>query len=320
VVFSACVKAGMAYWVRLTIESQLPEKMATTTNHGDSVLFAAACLVLITWFAERWDRHSLLALVLFLPPILVGMQANRRRLAWVDLGMALAAIFVVTPWRRWKQFVTRSAILAAPVVLLYVAAGWGSSGGAFAPLRILRTVSDAKVDRSTLYRDVENWNLIMSIDEEPVLGRGFGHGYTEHMSYGPTLDISRAFALYRAEPHNAVLGLLLFAGLLAFTGMWLLLGVGVFLAVRALWRAEAAVDRAAALCALGSVVVICVQFYGDLGQYFTQFRVVAALALVVAGKLAVATGAWPARVRRRPTASVPARPAAEVVALPGAVR
>jgi hypothetical protein len=297
VVLSATIKALMAAWVRLTVEKYIG-RLPTLTNHGESILFSAACIVLITGLMERDDRKRVGPSLLFLGIILWGMRANHRRLAWVDLGSALLAIYFVSPWRSWKRSVTRLAIAAAPILVLYVAVGWSSSSSFFAPVNTLRSLSDATVDNSTLYREVENYNLAMSVREAPFLGFGFGKQYTEHMSYGRYLDISRIFNLYRAEPHNAVVGLLVFGGLFAFTGMWALFAVGVFLAARSYRFAQVPQHRAAALCSLAAIIVVCVQFYGDLGQYFIQSRVFAALALAVAGKLAVATGAWPARVRK----------------------
>jgi hypothetical protein len=51
----------------------------------------------------------------------------------------------------------------------------------------------------------------------------------------------------------------------------------------------------AALGSAAAIVACHVLAYGDTGTHYPQYKVVMALALVVAGKLAVATGGWPGR-------------------------
>jgi O-antigen ligase len=162
-------------------------------------------------------------------------------------------------------------------------------------VQLVRSVVDASVDSSTYWRDVENWNVAMTLREHPLVGLGLGGEYTEFM---PNADISVRYRDYRAWPHNSVLGLLLFAGLFGFTLLWTLFAIVVFLAVRAHRRARTPEERVAALACIAAVVVCVLMAFGDTGAHFTQYRVFAALALSVVGKLAVATGAWPARLRR----------------------
>src|SRR2546426_2923314 len=49
-----------------------------------------------------------------------------------------------------------------------------------------RTVVDSDIDRSTWFRDVENFNLVHTFRQHPVLGTGFGHPFAvrseEHTS------------------------------------------------------------------------------------------------------------------------------------------
>jgi hypothetical protein len=293
ILVTATLKAGLAVWVDRNIAPYaMMRKWEFSTSHGDSILFAVAMLVVITHLMERPDRRRLIQAALWLPPIAWGTLHNHRRLAYLAMGTALLCIYAISPWSGWKRRFTRAGLVLVPAVALYLAVGWTSPQSAiFAPVRMLRTVSDAKVDRSTLYRDVENWNLASSIQEAPVLGRGFGHPFTEYIKGD---DISRVFELYAIEPHNAVLGLLLFGGLFGFTTMWGLLGVGIYLAARAYRHAVVPEDRAAALTAMSAVVICAVLTFGDMGQVYSQYQVLLPLALVVAGKLAVRTGAWPA--------------------------
>jgi len=261
------------------------------------MLFSLGVVIVTLNVLERPSGRRALLSSLPLALLLLGIKENNRRLAFVELAMALLAVYLLTPWVRWKRELTRAVLVAAPIVAVYVGLGWNSTSGAlFSPVRTLKSVSDGTSNRSTAWREVENWNISMSIRARPLLGLGLGREYTQHMAND---DISGAYPEYRQWPHNSVLGLLLLGGLLPFTALWSVFAVGVFLAVRALHRAREPRDRVAALAAVGALIACAVQAYGDLGAAFTQYRVFVPLAAVVAGKLAVATGAWPAPRRAR---------------------
>ena len=104
--------------------------------------------------------------------------------------------------------------------------------------------------------------------------------------------------MYRAMPHNSVLGWLLFGGLIGFTGLWSLWMLTIFLAARSYHRAHRPEDRTAALCCIAAILICAVQAYGDLGLGSLQSKIFVALAATFAGKLAVDTGAWPTRRKR----------------------
>jgi hypothetical protein len=296
VILAATIKALLAVYVqRVAAPALTGGKLDYATNHGDSVLFAIAAFILIAHVAERRDLRRAAIAAAFLPVILVGIHENGRRTAWVMLWMSLLAAYFVTPARPWKRVLTRAVLLAAPLLVLYAAVGWNRGGRLFAPIQTLRTLSDSSVDSSTRWREVENWNIAMSMREHPILGIGLGAEYTEFVKGD---DISSAFADFKAWPHNSVLGLLLFAGPIAFTAMSALLGLVVFLSVRSHRLARSPEDRVAALTCIAAVISCSVLAYGDTGAHFAHYRVLLALAVAVSGKLAVATGAWPAPGRR----------------------
>jgi hypothetical protein len=288
VVLAAAVRALMAIWIHYTVMPGAPI-LDYATDHGDSMLFAFAFIIVVAHLLERPDRKRIETAVVFLPLLLLGMHANERRTAWFELALGLAVFFVVARKPRWKRVVGRLGLLAAPVVLLYGAAGWSSSAPVFAPVQLVRSVVDTRVDSSAWNRQVENWNVTMSTREHPFLGRGFGHEWTEWFKGD---DISTVFLRYKAQPHNQVLGLLLFSGAIAFAGIWAPFAVLVLLAMRAYPRCRTPEERAAALCVGAAAIVVTLQCYSDLGPLFHQYWVLTGLALAVGWKLVVATGAW----------------------------
>lgn len=296
VVVAASIKALLGTYVQHVVAPALTGgEMLYATNHGDSILFCLAAFLLVVNLAEREDRASARSAALFLPLILLGLGENARRTAWVMLAVVLFTFYLLGRPRPWKRALTRGMLVAIPILLLYVAIGWDRSGSLFAPVQVLRSLSDSSVDSSTRWRDVENWNLAMSMREHPLLGLGLGHEYTEFVRGD---DISAVFSDFKGWPHNSVLGLLLFAGPIGFTAMWSLFGCVVFLAIRSYRMARGPEDRVAAMACIATIIVGAVLAFGDTGAHHAQYRVLTALALAVSGKLAVVTGAWPAAARR----------------------
>jgi hypothetical protein len=292
VVAAACVKAGLALWVRLTVSASA-DVLPTATSHGDSILFACAFALVVALVVEEAVPGRAVAAGLVLAPLAAGMVANNRRLAWVEVAAALLAIHASATATRLKRTVKRAVLLAMPLLVLYGAAGWTSTARVFAPVRIARSLTAARSDWSTAMRDIENFNLLWTLRDHPLVGTGFGHEYVEKVK---AVDISSIFPQYRYVPHNSVLGLLAFGGALGLTGIFLTLAVGVFLAARAHRFARTPADRAAALTVIAAVIVYLGQAYGDMGLVSWTGTFLLAPARAVASRLATATGAWPAPV------------------------
>jgi O-antigen ligase len=292
VVFAAAVRSVLAVIVQRIAIADTGGKYLTATSHGDSVLFAVATYLVIVDVLERLESRRVARAALLLPLLAAGMQQNGRRLVWVMLVLMLLVAYLITPMVGWKRWLTRVALVVLPVLSLYVAVGWNRGGRIFGPVQTLRGVTDTSYDHSAYWREVENWNIAMSMRERPLLGLGLGGSYTEHMHND---DISSAYAEYREWPHNTVLGQLLLLGLFGFVAVWSLFAALAFLAVRSYLLAREKDHRVAALTCLGAVVACHVLAYGDTGAHYPQYKILVALALAVAGKLAVATGAWPAR-------------------------
>lgn len=291
IVAAACIKAGLALWVRLTVSSA--EALPTATAHGDSVLFACAFALAAALLVEQALPRLGAVAIAVLALLAAGMVANNRRLAWVEVGSALFVVYVTASATRVKRAMTRAAMLAVPLLAFYAAAGWTSGSRLFAPVRTLRSLVAPRTDWSTAMRDIENFNLLWTLRDHPLVGTGFGHEYVEKVK---AVDISDIFPQYRYVPHNSLLGLLAFGGIVGLSAIFLALAVGVYLAARAHRFAGTAGERAAALASIAAVVVYLVQSYGDMGLVSWMGVFTLGPALAVAARLATATGAWPGAV------------------------
>jgi hypothetical protein len=278
---AACSKSLMALWAYHTIWP----RPGVATTHGDSLLFAGAATILIARFVERPVRRNALLALGMLPLFVGAMIANNRRLAWVELVAGLAVVYCLGRRTQMKRVLTLAAV---PLVLGYVAVGWNSNSRAFAPVRALKSVGDAESDSSTLFRDLENFNLLATMRMRPVIGTGFGQQFAEPVT---TPDIS-FFREYRYMPHNSVLGLWGFTGWLGFTGLFAAIVCGVFLAAYSYRFAQFGDQRAAALAAISIAVIYLIQCWGDIGFSEKEGVYLLGPALAIAGHLAVWTGTW----------------------------
>lgn len=284
---AALGRAALAIYLRHLFPDL--EFMPHATTHADSMLFSDAALLILLTFFERPTRRTLTYVALIVPVILWGIVANNRRMAWVELGASLVALYFVTRMTPLKRRIGQAVVVMSPVIVLYIAVGWNRPTGVFAPVRTVRSVVDSQADTSTLWRDLENYNLYLTIRENPILGTGFGHEYVEAVKLP---DISTGYSLYRYAPHNSVLGLFAYCGPFGFAALWMLIPLGIYFALRNYRVAATARDRTAALTTVGILIAYVVHCYGDmgLGTWTSVFTVGAALALTA--KQAVATGAW----------------------------
>jgi hypothetical protein len=310
IVWAAVIRAGAAVFIAMTIAVPAGEELAVATTHADSVVFASAFAIVLAslWEGEipGWSPRAWFALVV----LAAGMVANNRRLVWVEVIGIVVTYALISRRTRFERNVIRVLILSLPLLIPYCVVGWNSDAALFKPVKIIRSMTDSDSDGSTKWRDFENWNLVFTVADHPVLGSGFGHEYAERWKLP---DISGSYRQYRFMPHNSVLGLWASVGVVGFCLIWTLVVAGVFLAARSYRCAVQPGHKALALAALGITVAYVNQCYGDIGINAWAGVFVLVPALVSVGKLAVVTGAWPAR-RRRTLAAPVATPAPELAA------
>lgn len=301
IISAACVRATMAVLVRRFVTPNSYEAMPTATSHPDSMLFAGAfCLCVVLALETRSRKHWQLCAVV-LPILVLGMIANNRRLVWVQIAMALLALYFVSPMSKVKLNVVRGVIVGIPVFAAYLIAGWESQGGGlFKVARMVRSVVDSKSDASSEWRDWENFDLVYTLRSSPLLGIGYGHPYLQEVKLPEVAYDQESFL-----PHNSVLGLWAYGGLVGFTLAWMMIAVGAFFAVRSYRMATRREDRAAALASLMMLVIYVAHCFGDLGLGVWTSVFLVSAALVVVGKLALTTGAWPSRIRTSPSEPAP---------------
>lgn len=262
---------------------------AYVTTHADTVLFVGALLILAFHALQARTRASMWALAGCGAVILWGVYLNERRIAWVALSGGLVALWWVMAPGAAKRRAMKLGLVLVPMIALYAAAGWGSHARIFQPLQALGSVSEGK-DSSTLAREIENYNLAMTVRSSPLFGQGFGHPYQVLVSS----DATYSFDLYRYIPHNSIYALYMAGGAVGFFFIWLPLTFAVLLAVRAARASKDVLVRTCALGAVASVVLFSLQAWGDMGTQSYPPVLFAALGLGLAARAAMNAGAWPA--------------------------
>lgn len=229
-------------------------------THSDAILGVVAMLIAAAAWVERPTAAHVVLNVVVQPVLLLGLHVNDRRIAFVALAAGLLALILMGP--AWLRTLTRRGmVVVVPALALYLVAGWHSSSPVFSPVATLRTVVTSE-DTSSQTRDIENYNLIQTLKQRPVLGSGFGHEYLELVQ---AYRVDHLFAQYKFIAHNSVLWLLSLSGWLGFTALWSLFPVAMAVALSVHRTATLPLERVAAFAAVAATISFLVQAWGDMG-------------------------------------------------------
>jgi hypothetical protein len=276
IAFAAAYRAVTLIVFYFVVAKDLPEEMATLTDHADTVTFVVGFFIpLVNWMLRRTPGSLLIALGMI---ILMGIAIvlNNRRIAWLGVGVGVLIFYVLLPPGPLRRKVNRWLLLFSPLIVGYIAAGWGSKAPIFKPVASISSMFGENQDTSSMMRDIENYNLLVSLKTNPLLGMGWGWEYIEQVR---AIDISGGFPQYRYLPHNSLLGVVAFSGMVWFAGFWQLFTVTAFLHARAWLDAKSIVVRAAAVNAIIALTIVVIEMWGDVG--FNHMLVQTTLGVVV---------------------------------------
>ena len=291
-ILAAVMKTAMGAWFMLKIARPLHFEPQSLTSHYDSILFVIAIVTLAARFVHRGTWKNLALLVIIGSFIGYGIVINNRRLAFVNLLVDLFLIYIMLQGPV-KAFLRRAILLSIPFVVVYIAIGQQSNRRYFKPAKLIMSVVKQE-DRSSSTRDIENYNLLVTLKRNKLLGSGWGHEYIEQVKAD---DISHLFEQYKFMAHNSILWLWTIGGYVGFTLIWMPISLGIFFARRAYLFATTWQERSAAAICVSMLATYMMQAWGDLGTQGLNATLTAALALAMGAKLAVSTGGFPARVR-----------------------
>ena len=310
IVVSAVTKGILVAWVYEVVCRPMNIRPFYATTHSDSVTFAMGIIVLAANAFEHWDKKSILRAALLIPFIVLAIVMNNRRLAFVGVGAGVVTTFAVLRSSPFKRFVIKSLVVFIPLFAVYVRVGGNSNSAFFAPAALIHSVMSGE-DRSSITRDIENYNLIVTLRENKVIGPGFGSEYIEAVKAD---DISGGFSLYKFIAHNSVLWLWSLGGLVGFTALWMVYPIQAYFSARGYRFARTHVERAAGLATLAGTTTALAQNWGDMGFSSYTSVVMFAMCYAIAAKLCAAVDIPLQQAPRRPESAAPRRVASEVVA------
>ncbi len=250
-------------YVRSSYELNLPASLAFS---HESALFCAVALILLmsrlVWsknvFSE-WKTLLLMVLPMF------ALLVMRRRAGMVALDAGLIMLCAVLLKDNFKLF-----LIVVPVALvglgLLLALTWNSPGGSGTFARSARSVTGEQTvserdQSSDDYRKLENVNIRLNIQNDPIQGLGFGRQFA---FYVPVADLS-FWELWRYVPHNSILWFWMKAGIFGFVSLSTLFAVAITRSMQIMRGAQHA-TKAYAFAAGAMVVMFVLYSWVDLGM------------------------------------------------------
>lgn len=290
-IVATCIKTIFAVKFFFGVARPLGFEPPTLTSHYDSVLMVVALLALVIRFLHGATWKNLGILLVVGGWIMLGIVLNNRRLAFVNIPVGLVCVLIMLRGPV-KTGMRKVGYWLLPLLAVYVMVGQNSTKTFFKPARQIMSVTKQD-DSSSGTRDIENFNLIWTLKQNKLVGAGWGHEYVEFVHAD---DISQYFGQYRFIAHNSVLWLFTVGGFVGFTLMWMPIVIGIFFARRAYTFARSSIERSTAAMGLIMLTTYMMQAWGDMGVMGLNSTLTAGLAIAMSAKLAVMTGAFPARI------------------------
>jgi hypothetical protein len=287
VLFAAVYRAFVLIVFYFTVARGLDPPLQVMTTHADSALFVTGMLIVIANAIERRRMTAFAWMVACSIPLALAIKWNNRRLAWLSLMIGVALFYYVLPKTRFKRRMNWLMVAAVPLFIAYVAVGWGHGEGVFKPIGAISTMFGKHADASSEMRDIENYNLLHTLQNNPVLGTGWGHEYDE---LSVAISIKEVFPQYRFIPHNSVLGLLAFSGVVGFVFVWQLFVVACYFQALSVEAAGQRVVRVASILGITTIATFILQMWGDMGWNTLSADVLMAVAIGTATRVPVLAG------------------------------
>jgi hypothetical protein len=266
IVVAAVTKALQVVWVYEVVCRPLNIKPFHATTHSDSVTFASAIIIAASMAFEDRSKANIRRLLWVVPFMMAAVVMNNRRLAFVGVVGGVVTAYALMRSGPAKKKLTRGLLIASPFIFAYIKIGSKIDNPLFMPAQLLASVTEQK-DASSITRDIENYNLIVTLKSSRIFGTGFGHEYIEAVVADDITHGASAHLLYRYIPHNSILGMWAAVGPAGMAIIWIPYLTLAFFAARSYRLSKKPLERAACLSALGMTTSVLAQHWGDMGLH-----------------------------------------------------
>lgn len=260
------------------VRSEQPRPEAVL-GHEEAFFFGMFIMItFVLWIYGDKGKLRATATAL-LPLVFVANLGNSRRNAWAILAFTLFVMFAITYCRlsERRSMLRRLGALMIVFGAVYFPAYWNSGGTAGQPARAVRSeVSPSARDlQSNQYRQAENANLLLNIQESHSLGKGYGVPIDYAIAITDLSDINSAISFI---PHNGVLYIWMRLGILGEIAFLCMVGSAVIQACQLVKVADKELSLLGTVAAC-AIVGYMVQGYNDLG--FFWFRIALAVGVLL---------------------------------------
>ncbi|MEX0721758.1 MAG: O-antigen ligase family protein [Balneolaceae bacterium] len=239
--------------------------LATLSNHEDPVFMVTLFILLTGFMVFKSRNRQLYMLIALLFPLLLGFYFGMRRAAYASM-MVSFAVFVILLDRKNRHNFLKVAIPCFIGLLIYSAVFWNHQGRLGRPIQMVKTgferptIEENYEDyHSNLYREKENYNLAKTIENNPVIGTGFGVAYDQ-----PVELFAIRYPLRDYIPHNEIIWVMVKMGTIGFFAFWFFFNSFVAKGIRIFSRLKDPYLKAVTLFIIIAVINQMVVSYFDL--------------------------------------------------------
>jgi cell division protein FtsW (lipid II flippase) len=202
-------------------------------SHEESFFFVSIILIIVLFCLLYRYRPQLYAALAVLPVVLIALIANKRRADYIALivGLAVAWAFVFYLKPQLRRPLLAGLAVCALLGVGYVLAFAHATGSLAEPARAIVSVidpsaSDARDQASNAYRNAENYDLKYTVQQNPLLGMGFGKQFLqpEPLPVLASDDPDFGGNPYLYVPHNTIYWIWMRLGPAGYVALWFLLG------------------------------------------------------------------------------------------------
>lgn len=240
--------------------------------HEQSFFFVLVLLLsLLSLWLQRL-RWLLWVSLMSVPFLVIALLANNRRADYaaflIGALCAWTIVLALHPARRFSLIfgICVTALFVGAYVLVFQHATGTFAEPAKAIVSIIHpSAADARDQASNAYRYIEDYDLLYTEKQSPILGYGFGRPFMQPIVL-PNIISLDPYYLY--IPHNTILWVWMRLGPLGYGALFYLLGAFV---VRAGIIARNLRDRDLQLVAIFAIGVIMIEIplaYGDYQLFF----------------------------------------------------
>lgn len=196
--------------------------------HEQSFFWICLILLLVLFLLQHRPRAQFYSALVALPFVVLALVANNRRADYLGLVVGILVawilVIVVKPRARTKLTISLAAclLIGGAYVLAFSHAGGSLAKPAQAVISAIHpSASDQRDTLSNQYRMTEDFDLLYTERQSPLLGYGFGKPFLQPV---PLPDIAGLDPIYLLVPHNTIYWVWMRLGPLGYFALWYLIG------------------------------------------------------------------------------------------------